>query len=1666
MDAQPCSMCGRLRDPSVRCPQCGNTPETLSAEVARLTKAIADMNAEDLRLSGERKKLSSKLQAALYQRDILAHAEAERQKKAAPKQRRWLPRSSAAGKTTAPPAGPPTSRAAGVTVGASAPGAAGSTPAGDSAGATGQSAGRTTRTEGGGTATGGRPTGPDGSAATGGVPRQPRADAGRPRVAPLADAPPSEASPRQVQNVMLALGALMFGVAAAVFGAVALSNVDLIGRLAVLGIATAALLAIAPGLVRKNLSSTAESLATVGLGLLLVDCYLISQLEVFAGASRTLAAGLVFAASAGIAFLYHQATGLTAARYAVVLFVQPVIPLIGFDLVNGPAGWALASTLVAALNAVVARQIERSSRPTPTPIGWSAFWLRELAWVLFGLAIGAGMVYGLAALLTADGVLAATRAGFTLLLAAAVGLVGALMLRKRPLNDVAAGALTLALIGSAARVANVALPGRALVVIAAVVAITGLLVRLLPHDSRRGPQLASTFALATISIFVIGGALRSAFAPVLAARPVWEMDVATFPAQVAERSGSPGWQLAVTVALLSIAAALALPATFRREAAVAGGCLTALAAPASFAMSWAASLWLLVGAAIIVLALGIGLPSNTVTLSTDRLGPGIADRLSGWSAQTRSEELAHLFGAVALAAAGIGVALAQPGSTAGVLSVLTVAGIVLAVAGGGAGQLPTPPVGGSRVIRFQPARTLLSDTAAGLAAFAAPAAVGASVYTVIPKAPAGVALAVAFIATSVTLAVVAFLLVAHRRIGTPLGIGTGLGALVITGAAFGVDGASALDAGVGALLLLGAILLTLAPSVDAGRRADRWLDGADVAAAAVTAGLIGSLARTAALVSPVLWLVLTALLVLLVAVGVRALPEEIRRGPIVGAGIAGGILGIVAGYPALAGGVQALAAPGELWDADLPSVADQTAFGWQAPAALVVLALAAAIALPRPRNHDAAAAAMVLATVGTPAALGLPWWAPVVLGLLIATGYAMASVVAVDPRGGYARMAVAVAVALHALGAALVRPWTTAAALAVIALISLVVVGLTVFITRRSTTDDGVAPAHLDVVGGAGVLGVLLAGPAALATIAAALNRPLSIVLISALCGVVAGLLLLAAARRQVAPYLGWGTVGIAISSTLIALTALLAGRPAGVYAAAATLLVVLAEVMRTNTLAQLGIERAPRRRQPEPAGPRRWQVGLGDTTLGQEMRRRWPSYPGAMAAVACLAPALIAITALAPALHDALITPYESLSAIWEGPPAPRDTPLDVAAVLAALLLTISAAIAAIGFGGGLNRAVSVIVPGVAITLLITPIGLGMSWPAAVLGCLTVYTLCVLSVALTDPPTNDDTERSLRAARVIVLIIGLIAGGSGLAGALATPGMTVFTLGGSAVVGMTAAIGGRSQAARIQGWLGGALSAQLFVLTVSLWIGAQPTWAAFGVLAVGAALIFSTTLLPRFARPDYLPEASAVEWAGYIAAVIALALAARSPAFVAALLVGWGAVLWISASRPGRTGIQRRILFWAAAGCEIGAWWLIMRDADIAVPEAYTIPFALLALLVGQLELRQRPTLGSWAAYGPALVAGFGPTVIVVLMTEANPIREVGLLLAALLTLIYGSLREQQAPVAVGAVVLTITALHALTVVVDSILLAILIGGVILIILGASSERRRRATERYQQYR
>jgi hypothetical protein len=136
------------------------------------------------------------------------------------------------------------------------------------------------------------------------------------------------------------------------------------------------------------------------------------------------------------------------------------------------------------------------------------------------------------------------------------------------------------------------------------------------------------------------------------------------------------------------------------------------------------------------------------------------------------------------------------------------------------------------------------------------------------------------------------------------------------------------------------------------------------------------------------------------------------------------------------------------------------------------------------------------------------------------------------------------------------------------------------------------------------------------------------------------------------------------------------------------------------------------------------------------------------------------------------------------------------------------------------------------------------------------------------------------------------------------------------------------------------------------------------------------------------------------------------------------------------------------------------MTIADVALPEAYTLPFALMALLVGILESRHRPDLSSWAAYGPALLAAFVPTLGIVLTTDSGAVRQLLLLLGAVATLVVGSRMQQQAPVVVGATTTAITALHFSVTLVGPWLVLVPLA-VLLLYLGATNENRRRTQER-----
>jgi hypothetical protein len=1711
-------------------------PDSYADELARIDASIADMKIRDMAAAKERTTIASQIQAAKFQRDILAHANQQKAKKATKTRRvrRQPPAGTTAPHTERMPrADPP--------------------PRGDDPPPPPR-AGR--RAEGPPPwAPPGAPyTGPPGAASDGRTvlvddPPPTERPAPTPR-RPHAEPPPEpEASSQSVQNILLGLGALLLGVAAVVFAGVAVSNP--IGRAAILAVATAIALGVAPTVSRRGLSSTAETVAAVGLVLLPMTLYALhgSTMVGGPGVSTPAYLGVTFAITAVAAFLYAGGTRLAAPRYATVIAVQPVPPLLAYPAIQSPAGWGLALTAVALLDLLLLTTVIRSGRlvprwplgrpgaadretvaeadsreigaadfdarnaapdpadpgayapdapprpesrpeepdliikpltgarrrwwpsrifPGPRPAGASpagsvplappatppsADWLRELTFALLCAAVAGALLYAGGALIGANAVPHAVRSGLILVLAAVTASAAARLLQNILARNIAGGVLALAAIAACARIAAVASPHWTMAVAAAAVALTGAVVGLVPEDVRRGPQYASAGALGLIGVFAAIDALRAALAPVQAARPVWNADIAGYADTIATAAGQAGWLLPLSALLLTIAAAVALPAEVRHEGAVVGVALTALAVPASFALPWSEAPWPLVIAAI-----GLG--------------------ATGLMARTRRIAITHLAAAGVVGLFGAGAAVSAPWLTAAVLTALAGAGVMVAIA---ARQIPV------RLYAW-----LIGDWASGAAALALP---GAAVTAVLAMSDTGngppateavtvPALAFGFFAVAGTLSYAAVFQVARREISLPLTVGTALGALAMALAAILAPGATAADIWVGALLLCAAGLLFFAKSIDSGRRADRMLDGPDIAAAAATVAVCGALSRVAALAFPDARLLVAAVVVLIVGLGVRSLRVDWRRGPVQGLAISGLVIGAIAGWLSLSGGLRILAAPGPLWASDLSGYSSAASpDAWQAPIALIIIAVAAAVALSHPMGYDVGAVCAAAATIGAPAAFGLPWWAPLLVGGAVALAYGVSSAAAADPRAAIARAGVTGVVLLHAVAVGLVRPWSTAVALGLV-----VMVGTLVAVLSRSglapvipagdrrpdprdwpdaslatdpgnlALDDTGMPRHRAQIGGAATLTVLLATPGVFAAIAADQGRSSQIVLTAALAASSVSLAVLTLVGRWIPQYLPWATVGLVGGATMTAIASLPTDRPTALYAAAAALLGVIAELLRGATPAP-GITLAPARSWSSGGFRRpRWAE-----VRPSGLRGRWLVDPATGAVVVAIGPTVLALISIAPALKAALVDPLKQTSHVWDGPVAALTNPsagnVDATSVLAAVLLTIAAALAATGFGGKAAEAVPVILPGLAVTLLIAPIGLHASWPASTSAALVVFTITMLGLALTPPPVASRSAL-LRGTRNVVFVIGLLAGGAGLAGSLATRQLTLFTLGSAIGVGLVAAIAGRTQHARILGWLFAAFMGQFFVLTVALVAGLAPAWAAFGVLAVGAALLILESTLPRLGLPEYRAEATTVEWSGYASALIAGALAYNAPAQLAALMAAWGAVLGLAVGRPGRAANQRRLIFWLAIGFEFIGWCLFMTLSNVAVPEAYTLPFAALALLAGVLEARQRPDVSSWAAYGPALLAAFVPTIGIVLATDAGDLRELLLLLGAVATLIVGSRLQQQAPVVVGAAATAVAAIHfAVTLVGPWLVLVPL--GVVLLFLGATNENRRRTQER-----
>ncbi|MFF8837792.1 SCO7613 C-terminal domain-containing membrane protein [Streptomyces sp. NPDC015130] len=261
-----------------------------------------------------------------------------------------------------------------------------------------------------------------------------------PPVAMSAAAPPgaralADSTPRSAQNVLLTLGGTLLTIAAVAFTLVSWGSMGIGGRAAVLLVVTSAALAAPVALLRKGLVSTAESVAALGLVLMVLDAYALHRVAP-AGTDGLGYTAVAAAVLAGAWTAYGSALPrLRTPLPTAVVAAQLPLPLGALAAGSGPTAFAWAALVTAAADVAAVLW----TRPAAVRItaatgaaalgGWSLLtgvWLSlsspwsgaplllagaaltlYVAWRRPGLAVAASVLAGLSAVTALGGLLRA-----------------------------------------------------------------------------------------------------------------------------------------------------------------------------------------------------------------------------------------------------------------------------------------------------------------------------------------------------------------------------------------------------------------------------------------------------------------------------------------------------------------------------------------------------------------------------------------------------------------------------------------------------------------------------------------------------------------------------------------------------------------------------------------------------------------------------------------------------------------------------------------------------------------------------------------------------------------------------------------------------------------------------------------------------------------------------------------------------------------------------------------------------------------------------------------------------------------------------------------------------------------------------------------------------------
>lgn len=345
------------------------------------------------------------------------------------------------------------------------------------------------------------------------------------------------------------------------------------------------------------------------------------------------------------------------------------------------------------------------------------------------------------------------------------------------------------------------------------------------------------------------------------------------------------------------------------------------------------------------------------------------------------------------------------------------------------------------------------------------------------------------------------------------------------------------------------------------------------------------------------------------------------------------------------------------------------------------------------------------------------------------------------------------------------------------------------------------------------------------------------------------------------------------------------------------------------------------------------------------------------------------------------------------------------------------------------------------------------LSWQGDVGGLAVLAVVAAVTAALTAAKPAPGLREVVAAAALLVAVLAVVAlavlspvdGEPGGAAACAA------ALAGACCAAALLAVVRPSVRLAAAGWSAAAGAATVAAATAPLGL----TVAAGGLTAAAAVLVAVAARLAGRLERVLLAVATAAGLAAVGLAVSASPLSVGSGGTLPALalvLAALGLTALAYGVRPRRGAVAWLGVLLCSAGNAVR-----LVGADVAVVEAYALPLAGLALLVGLVRLRRQPDAPSWVTVGPAASAALLPSAFATVGDPALT-RPVLVVVAAAAVMVLGIRRRWQAPFLSGALAACVVAASQLAPYAVGAPRWVSFGavGIVLLVLGSRYEQRR----------